>query len=299
MPTIGKFPSGPLAGTGGKPTLTSMGAPSKVVKVPAQYRSPALTPVCTMQAMPPPAPSGMLEIAAWAPGAVESAPRATTSASVLLMIPSVGRCSTVIDGTAIGRSELGKGTAGFPRPNAGESPARDWVARSRRGRMGAPLRGREEGERPDFDALPHGSIRRRARVVERAVGREARASRRRIVALEEHRLVGRHAREVEPAVEGAPAKRVDLAGPIAIAEVGRDEVLGADGAGVAHRERRLLDRTADRLPDVDDGESTLEQPLGLVAEQITDALWARALRVVVVGVTHGVLRAALSLLDPR
>src|SRR5206468_12806400 len=105
--------------------------------------------------------------------------------------------------------------------------------------------------------------------------------------------------EVEPAMTGIPAERVYLAGPIAIAEIGRNEVLGADGAGVAHRERALLDRTADRLPDVDDGESMPEQPLGLVAEQVPDALWTGALGVVVVGVAHGVLHAAFPLLDPR
>ena len=37
-PTIGKLPSGPEAGAGGKPMLTSIGAPSKVVKIPEQWR---------------------------------------------------------------------------------------------------------------------------------------------------------------------------------------------------------------------------------------------------------------------
>jgi hypothetical protein len=32
----GKLPSGPLAGAGGKPTFTSIGDPSNVVKMPEQ-----------------------------------------------------------------------------------------------------------------------------------------------------------------------------------------------------------------------------------------------------------------------
>src|SRR5205823_14323588 len=78
---------------------------------------------------------------------------------------------------------------------------------------------REERERPHLDALPHGGIRPRAGIVERAVRREAGAGGRGIEALEEQRLVGRHAREVEPGVRRAPPERVDLPGAIAIAEI--------------------------------------------------------------------------------
>ena len=65
-PTTGKSPSGPLAGAGGKPTLMSIGAPSKVVKMPEQWRWPAFAPVWTVQVMSPPAPLGMFGIAAGA-----------------------------------------------------------------------------------------------------------------------------------------------------------------------------------------------------------------------------------------
>ena len=80
MPTTGKSPSGPLAGAGGKPTLMSIGAPSKVVKMPEQWRWPALAPLWTVHVMSPPAPFGMFGIAASAADGSASAP--STPASV-------------------------------------------------------------------------------------------------------------------------------------------------------------------------------------------------------------------------
>ena len=53
--------------------LTSIGAPSKLVKVPEQKRSPAFGAPCTVQAISPPAPLGTLGIAACAAGATASA----------------------------------------------------------------------------------------------------------------------------------------------------------------------------------------------------------------------------------
>ena len=44
----------------------SIGAPSKVVKMPEHQRSPALAPVWTVQVRSPPAPFGMFGIAACA-----------------------------------------------------------------------------------------------------------------------------------------------------------------------------------------------------------------------------------------
>ncbi len=77
-PTTGKLPSGPLAGAGGKPTLMSIGAPSKVVKMPEQWRWPALAPVWTVQVISPPAPLGTLGIVACAAEGSERALSAPT-----------------------------------------------------------------------------------------------------------------------------------------------------------------------------------------------------------------------------
>src|SRR5512145_3096965 len=78
-PMIGKSPSGPIAGAGGKPTFTSIGAPSKVVKMPAQWRSPLFAPDWTVQGTEPPKTS---EMVAPAPDAVARIEVESTSADV-------------------------------------------------------------------------------------------------------------------------------------------------------------------------------------------------------------------------
>ena len=59
----------------------SIGAPSKVVKMPEQWRWPAFAPVWTVQVMSPPAPFGMFGIAASATDGSAKAPRTPAKAT--------------------------------------------------------------------------------------------------------------------------------------------------------------------------------------------------------------------------
>jgi hypothetical protein len=125
---------------------------------------------------------------------------------------------------------------------------------------------------------------------------EARALRVGVVALEQQHLVGLHRRVVEPPVVRSKGERVDLADAVAVAQIGRDEVRLLERARVAERERRLLDRAAQRTPDVDHREASLQQLFGLdTADQIAHPLRAGTQRVVVVDVVHRALRLLLHL----
>ena len=74
--------------------------------------------------------------------------------------------------------------------------------------------------------------------------------------------------------------RIGLADALAIDEVGRHQIGRIDGARVAHRERRILQRPADRAPQIDHLDPALEQFLGLVGQQVADPLRAGARGVV-------------------
>src|SRR5438094_6403465 len=171
------------------------------------------------------------------------------------------------------------------------------MRRARRAVYAAAL---EEGHRARLDALARRGSRRRRRVDERGVRREARPSvGLRVVDLEDQRLVAPHLGEVEPAVAGIVLQAVGLADAVRIAPLGHQQVLGHEAARVQDGERIRLDRLSDRAPHLDDREAAPEQPLRLVAHYLPHALRPRPLGVVVVRRTHWLayqLRLALGLL---
>src|SRR5690348_3540328 len=84
----------------------------------------------------------------------------------------------------------------------------------------------EEHERPRLDALPRWRTRRRAGILERRMRREARtAVFRRVVHLEDDRLVAPHLWEVEPAVGGVVFQPVGLSHPIRVAPLRDQQVI--------------------------------------------------------------------------
>ena len=85
--------------------------------------------------------------------------------------------------------------------------------------------------------------------------------------LEHQRLVAPHAREPVPLVLRIVGDGVGLADAVGIAALGDDEIVERDAARVADRERKALDRMADRPPHLDDGEAALEQLVRLLAAE--------------------------------
>ena len=113
-----------------------------------------------------------------------------------------------------------------------------------------------------------------------------------VVALDQQHLVRRHEGRVVPALPRVMGEVIDLADPVREHLVGRDQVLGPHARGVGQRERRALDRAADRSPDVDldDAGAGCGKAAGLgLAEQILHPLRAALLGVVDV---HAACRAA-------
>src|SRR5207249_11040833 len=114
-----------------------------------------------------------------------------------------------------------------------------------------------------------------------------------VVALEHHRLVRPHVRKIEPTMTGVKGQRIDLARAVRVQEVRRNQVPRTDASRIAHGERGGLDRSADRLPDVDDREALAEQRFRLRAGEIANALRSRSLRVIVVSKPYGLLGKTL------
>src|SRR5439155_16279213 len=75
--------------------------------------------------------------------------------------------------------------------------------------------------------------------------------------------------------------RIDLAPALWVNQVAGNEIVLPQALCVAHRQRRLLYRSANRLPDVDDGEAVREQRLGLSGQQVAEALWAGAQSIII------------------
>ena len=64
---------------------------------------------------------------------------------------------------------------------------------------------------------------------------------------------------------------IDFADTVAIDEIDRRDLLRAQATGIAQRERRAFDRTANRASDVDFGETILEQAVSFFRQKIADA----------------------------
>src|SRR5436853_7811362 len=104
------------------------------------------------------------------------------------------------------------------------------MRRARRAVYAAAL---EEGQRARLDALARRGPRRRRRVDERGVRREARPSvGLRVEDLEDQRLVAPHLGEVEPAVAGVVLQAIGLADAVRIAPLGDRQVLWPEPARI-------------------------------------------------------------------
>ncbi|MBL9035394.1 MAG: XRE family transcriptional regulator [Rhodospirillaceae bacterium] len=178
----------------------------------------------------------------------------------------------------------GKFTA-FSAPLRRRAPV---VAGARRGlRKAASSKRRplEKRQRPAFDALAPGRARHGRRVVEGGVRGEAGAAvLRRIVALDQQRLVRPQRGEIEPAMRRVVGDAVDLAGAVGIDKIGGDEIRWLCAARIGEGERRVGHGAGDRAPDIDDGEAPAERVRRIRRrQQVADALRAGFLGVVVVG----------------
>src|SRR3989442_15586890 len=98
---------------------------------------------------------------------------------------------------------------------------------------------------------------------------EARPSCIRIEALQKEGFLFLHSRKVEPSMVRVEGQREHFACSIPIAKLVFHEVLSLDASCVAYRQRRFFDRSSDRPPDVDYGESILEQSVRFIALQTT------------------------------
>ena len=81
-----------------------------------------------------------------------------------------------------------------------------------------------------------------------------------------------------------------------IDEIGRHQIVGADGRGIAHGERRVLQGPLDRPPQVDHLHAALQQFVGLVGQQVAHALRARTCGVVDMHALHRLARRVAAIL---
>ena len=96
----------------------------------------------------------------------------------------------------------------------------------------------------------------------------------RIEALQQQYLVGGHLRHIEPLMIRIVFDRIGLTDAMRIDQIRSDEVVWFDRAGIADRQRRVEQRSLDRPPQIDDLHPALQELIGLVGEEIADAMWA-------------------------
>src|SRR6266851_6423530 len=126
--------------------------------------------------------------------------------------------------------------------------------------LGVLLISRPEDQRTDFDAFARRRVRRAVWVIKRGMRSEARASVvLGVVALQQDCFVTFQSREIVPAMFRVVGEAVGFAHPLAIDQITGHDILRTQAAGIAQRERRTFDRAANRTPDVDLGETILEQ----------------------------------------
>src|SRR5215469_1910927 len=143
------------------------------------------------------------------------------------------------------------------------------------------LSGGVEDEGADLDALTRTRIHRRRRVGERGVRHKARRNvGLRVGDLQQQRLVAPHLRYVVPLVRWVVFHRIGFTDAVTVNQVRRHEIVGSDGAGIADRERRILQWGEQRAPQVDDLHAALQQFLRLVWQQVANPLRAGISRMV-------------------
>ena len=101
-----------------------------------------------------------------------------------------------------------------------------------------------------------------------------------VVALQEQRFVRRHLRNIEPAVVRIIFHRIGFAAAVRIDQVGSDEIAWLDRRAVQHRKRRVLQRAADRPPQIDDLHAAFQEFVGLIGQVLANAIAAGYVRLV-------------------
>ena len=133
-----------------------------------------------------------------------------------------------------------------------------------------------EHQRPQLDTLTWRGVRRRRRIDERRVRSEPRpAVGGGIVALQQQRFIGRHFREIEPAMIGIVRNGIGFATPVGIDQIGGDEIVGSNRPAIAHGQRRIAQRPPYRPPQIDDLHAALKELIRLVWQMLANAVWAR------------------------
>src|SRR5690348_16675049 len=89
-----------------------------------------------------------------------------------------------------------------------------------------------------------------------------------IEAFQQQRLVRLHIRRIEPPMSGVVCDSIGFTNPMPIDQVRWNKVRERNSAGVAHRERRIPQRTADRTPEVDHLNPSLKKCAGLVTQKV-------------------------------
>src|SRR5882672_12457492 len=88
----------------------------------------------------------------------------------------------------------------------------------------------------------------------------------RIETFDEHHFVLAHGGGVEPAMGWIELHIVDLTGTVGIDEIRRDEVVTLNALSIGDSQRCILNRPADRPPDVDHGKAPAQEIARFLAE---------------------------------
>ena len=91
---------------------------------------------------------------------------------------------------------------------------------------------------------------------------------------------------------GIEGDAVGFADAVAIHQVGRHQIAGRNGGGVADRQRRVAQRAADRPPQVDHLHAAAQQVVRFVAEEVAHALRAGPFGVIDMHAGRGLARRA-------
>lgn len=145
----------------------------------------------------------------------------------------------------------------------------------------------------DFDTFTERGIWRRGRILEGGMADKAGAAiSLRLVGFQEDDLFRCHLREVPPFMVRRVTHHIIFSITVSVTEVKLEEVFGLCRSNVAHRQRSFLDYTTDRLPDIEEGNTTRKQVLSIVLEKLTHSKQARFRSIVAMYQHHrGALRS--------
>jgi hypothetical protein len=165
---------------------------------------------------------------------------------------------------------------------------------------GARPRRSKERESSHLEAVTDGRLVRFGLLNEGAMRRPPRASvGHRVVDLEEQSLVRAYSGKPVPAMCLIVRHGIALSFPFGIVPLQRDELGALHGPRVGDRERERLNDVANRPPDLDDGEASLEELVGFVGQEVADGLSRRLIREVAMDSHDGLTNVRHSVTDGR